>query len=100
MTIEWVTRAQGFMTSQVLSFISVHLSWVRRTNAGMYEVHDDSCFIVYILVLCMALCLLCSFFRRRLHVVYTRNQRQSVARSRYSVQMIHPSRPRDYEISK
>ena len=41
-----VTRAQGFMTSsQSLSFISVHLSWFRRGNAGVHKAIDDSCFI-------------------------------------------------------
>ena len=52
------TRVQGFQTSsQLLSFISVYLSWVHRGNAGMYKATYDSCFMAFVLVWCTVICL-------------------------------------------
>lgn len=70
-----VTWAQGVVTSQFHSFISVHLSWVRRRNVGMYKATDNPGFMVYAVVVFMELCFARTFFRRCLHVVYARNQR-------------------------
>lgn len=64
-----VNRAQGFVTSQFLSFISVHLSWVRRRNAGMYKATDDPCFMVFTVVVFTDHCLFC--FPHLLDVAYT-----------------------------
>ena len=57
------------MTSQFLSFISVHLSWVRRGKAGMYKATGNSCFMVSVVVAFIDLCLVC--FAHFLDVVYT-----------------------------
>lgn len=68
-----VTRVQGFMTSsQLSSFISVYLSWVRRGNAGMYKASGGSRLVVFIVVQFIDLCLFCfAYILDVAHTLYT-----------------------------
>ena len=66
-----VTRAQGFVTSQFLSFISVCLSWVRRGNAGAYKVINDTGLCFMIIHSCWSCVSLFVSFRSFLGFAYT-----------------------------